>query len=80
MGYSVKKLLLTCSRNTAGHVVKLAIPHLHEKYPENMKRLKQILHLSWDIGQSHRRIDKSQLWSDAIRLAKPENFNGKHLR
>ncbi|XP_045616513.1 UPF0764 protein C16orf89 homolog [Procambarus clarkii] len=60
----------------AGRVVKLAIPYLHEKEPEYMKRLKRIFQLSWDIGHSHRTVDMSLLWSNHVRLlAQPETLN-----
>lgn len=60
----------------AGRVVKLAVPYLHEKDEEYMKRLKRMFQLSWDIGHSHRTVDMSLLWSSHVRLlAQPETLN-----
>ncbi|KAK4328980.1 hypothetical protein Pmani_000648 [Petrolisthes manimaculis] len=60
----------------AGHVVKLAIPDLTREYPDNMKRLRRLLQLSWDMGHSHHSIDIALLWSQHTRLLnQPHTLN-----
>lgn len=71
------KLSVWC---VAGHVVKLAIPDLTKEYPENMKRLRRLLQLSWDMGHSHHSIDIALLWSQHTRLLnQPHTLNGECL-
>lgn len=60
----------------AGHIVKQAMPHLYVKYPGQMRQMRRLFYLSWDIGHSHRLVDLGLTWSDDLHLqAQALTFN-----
>ncbi|XP_068217907.1 uncharacterized protein [Palaemon carinicauda] len=75
MDDTMKKTVIKIAAR-AGHIVKQAMPHLYVKYPEQMRRMRRLFYLSWDMGHSHRLVDLSLTWSDDLRLqAQSLTFN-----